>query len=174
MTDSGKPPLSYSTDVVVQVCSCKSKGKHDCSLADAPHASLVLVLLFTLYNLFCKCHNSCWVIVSLYVNLCCQNIRSNKRGSFFATSALLSATPVNFSINGALHCSGFDWASIGLRNNYIGCRIPIEMTSKEVLLYPMIFAIFLFHLYCAGKFALPNCWKWSALKLKLKIENIVM
>ncbi|XP_072278612.1 cadherin-13 [Pyxicephalus adspersus] len=52
VSDSGKPPLSYSTDVTIQVCSCK-KGILDCSSADVPHASLVLVLLFTLYNLFC-------------------------------------------------------------------------------------------------------------------------
>ncbi|XP_018411393.1 PREDICTED: cadherin-13 [Nanorana parkeri] len=52
VTDNGTPPLSYSTDVTIQVCVCK-KGKQDCSSAEAPHASLVLVLLFTLYGLFC-------------------------------------------------------------------------------------------------------------------------
>lgn len=52
VTDAGKPPLSYSTDLTIQVCLCK-KGKVDCSSADAPHVSVVLVLIFTLYNLFC-------------------------------------------------------------------------------------------------------------------------
>ncbi|KAG8562808.1 hypothetical protein GDO81_015821, partial [Engystomops pustulosus] len=52
VTDSGKPPLSYSTDVTIQVCSCK-KGKVDCSSADAPHVSMAVVLMFTLYSLFC-------------------------------------------------------------------------------------------------------------------------
>ncbi|CAJ0942455.1 unnamed protein product [Ranitomeya imitator] len=53
VTDSGKPPLSYSADVTIQVCSCK-KGKVDCSSADAPHVSMAVVLIFTLYSLFCK------------------------------------------------------------------------------------------------------------------------
>ncbi|XP_069595278.1 cadherin-13 [Ranitomeya imitator] len=52
VTDSGKPPLSYSADVTIQVCSCK-KGKVDCSSADAPHVSMAVVLIFTLYSLFC-------------------------------------------------------------------------------------------------------------------------
>ncbi|XP_075138145.1 cadherin-13-like [Leptodactylus fuscus] len=52
VTDSGKPPLSYSADVMIQVCSCK-KGKVDCSSADAPHVSMVVVFMFTLYSLFC-------------------------------------------------------------------------------------------------------------------------
>ncbi|XP_069822265.1 cadherin-13 [Dendropsophus ebraccatus] len=52
VTDSGKPPLSYSADVTIQVCSCK-KGKVDCSSADAPHVSMAILLMFTLYSLFC-------------------------------------------------------------------------------------------------------------------------
>ncbi|XP_073462014.1 cadherin-13 [Aquarana catesbeiana] len=52
VTDAGKPPLSYSTDLTIQVCLCK-KGKIDCSSADAPHVSAALVLVFTFYNLFC-------------------------------------------------------------------------------------------------------------------------
>ncbi|KAM9302426.1 cadherin-13 [Gastrophryne carolinensis] len=53
VTDSGKPPLSYSTDVTIHVCVCKKSGKVDCSSADAPHIRLALVLLFTLYHLIC-------------------------------------------------------------------------------------------------------------------------
>uniref|UniRef100_K9J7L9 Cadherin-13 n=1 Tax=Xenopus tropicalis TaxID=8364 RepID=K9J7L9_XENTR len=51
VTDSGKPPLSNSTELKVQVCSCK-KSKMDCSSADAPHVSMFLLLLFSLSSLF--------------------------------------------------------------------------------------------------------------------------
>ncbi|KAG8437478.1 hypothetical protein GDO86_008253 [Hymenochirus boettgeri] len=54
VTDSGKPPLTNSTELKVQVCSCK-KTKMDCSSASAPHISMaLLLLLFSLSSLFCK------------------------------------------------------------------------------------------------------------------------
>ncbi|XP_034644847.1 cadherin-13 [Trachemys scripta elegans] len=52
VTDSGKPPLTNNTELKVQVCSCK-KSKMDCSAADALHISMILILLFSLFSLFC-------------------------------------------------------------------------------------------------------------------------
>ncbi|KAM4722120.1 cadherin-13 [Rhinophrynus dorsalis] len=52
VTDAGKPPLSNSTELKIQVCSCK-KSKMDCSSADVPHISMVLLLLVSLSSLFC-------------------------------------------------------------------------------------------------------------------------
>ncbi|XP_053304389.1 cadherin-13 isoform X2 [Spea bombifrons] len=52
VTDAGKPPLTNTTELKIQVCSCK-KGKMDCSSAAAPHISLVLVLILSLSSLFC-------------------------------------------------------------------------------------------------------------------------
>ncbi|XP_072135968.1 cadherin-13 [Mobula birostris] len=51
VTDSGKPPLTNSTDVLVQVCSCK-KNKMDCSTANSLHISITL-LLISIITLFC-------------------------------------------------------------------------------------------------------------------------
>ncbi|XP_069494759.1 cadherin-13 [Ambystoma mexicanum] len=52
VTDSGNPPLTNSTELKVQVCSCK-KSKMDCSSAAAPHASVALLILFALFNVLC-------------------------------------------------------------------------------------------------------------------------
>ncbi|NXQ00588.1 CAD13 protein, partial [Vidua macroura] len=52
VTDSGKPPLTNTTELRLQVCTCK-KSKMDCSAADALHISLTLILL-PLLSLFCK------------------------------------------------------------------------------------------------------------------------
>ncbi|XP_053556733.1 cadherin-13 [Bombina bombina] len=52
VTDSGKPPLNNSTELKIQVCSCK-KNKMDCSSADAPHVSVFLFLFFSLFSLWC-------------------------------------------------------------------------------------------------------------------------
>ncbi|XP_007887452.2 cadherin-13 [Callorhinchus milii] len=52
VTDSGKPPLTNSTDVQVQVCSCKN-NKMDCSTASSFHISLTLLLLLSSITLFC-------------------------------------------------------------------------------------------------------------------------
>uniref|UniRef100_A0A674GLI2 Cadherin-13 n=1 Tax=Taeniopygia guttata TaxID=59729 RepID=A0A674GLI2_TAEGU len=51
VTDSGKPPLTNTTELRLQVCTCK-KSKMDCSAADALHISLTLILL-SLLSLFC-------------------------------------------------------------------------------------------------------------------------
>ncbi|XP_061102290.1 cadherin-13 isoform X3 [Conger conger] len=51
VTDSGMPPLSNSTDIKVQVCTCK-KSKMDCSAADSTRSSLVLLCLLLLSLLF--------------------------------------------------------------------------------------------------------------------------
>ncbi|NWH33096.1 CAD13 protein, partial [Chloropsis hardwickii] len=53
VTDSGKPPLTNTTELRLQVCTCK-KSKMDCSASDALHISLTLILL-SLLSLFCKC-----------------------------------------------------------------------------------------------------------------------
>uniref|UniRef100_A0A4W3JGN9 Cadherin-13 n=1 Tax=Callorhinchus milii TaxID=7868 RepID=A0A4W3JGN9_CALMI len=53
VTDSGKPPLTNSTDVQVQVCSCKN-NKMDCSTASSFHISLTLLLLLSSITLFCE------------------------------------------------------------------------------------------------------------------------
>ncbi|XP_027706349.1 cadherin-13 isoform X2 [Vombatus ursinus] len=50
VTDSGKPPLSNTTELRVQVCSCK-KSKMDCSSAGIPHIRTTLVLLLSLFSL---------------------------------------------------------------------------------------------------------------------------
>ncbi|NWH87849.1 CAD13 protein, partial [Aegithalos caudatus] len=52
VTDSGKPPLTNTTELRLQVCTCK-KSKMDCSATDALHISLTLILL-SLLSLFCK------------------------------------------------------------------------------------------------------------------------
>ncbi|XP_054125443.1 cadherin-13 isoform X1 [Melozone crissalis] len=52
VTDSGKPPLTNTTELRLQVCTCK-KSKMDCSASDALHISLTLILL-SLLSLFCK------------------------------------------------------------------------------------------------------------------------
>ncbi|XP_029463978.1 cadherin-13 isoform X2 [Rhinatrema bivittatum] len=53
VTDSGKPPLTNSTELKVQVCTCK-KNKMDCSSANAPHVSMALLLLIlSLFSLSC-------------------------------------------------------------------------------------------------------------------------
>nr|XP_033798456.1 cadherin-13 isoform X1 [Geotrypetes seraphini] len=52
VTDSGKPPLTNSTELKVQVCSCK-KNKMDCSSASAPHIGMALPLLLTFFSLLC-------------------------------------------------------------------------------------------------------------------------
>ncbi|XP_060693972.1 cadherin-13 [Hemiscyllium ocellatum] len=51
VTDGGDPPLTNSTDVLVQVCSCK-KNKMDCSSANSLHISITL-LLVSIITLFC-------------------------------------------------------------------------------------------------------------------------
>ncbi|XP_061102289.1 cadherin-13 isoform X2 [Conger conger] len=51
VTDSGMPPLSNSTDIKVQVCTCK-KSKMDCSAADSTRSSLVLLCLLLLSLLY--------------------------------------------------------------------------------------------------------------------------
>ncbi|XP_069758303.1 cadherin-13 isoform X3 [Narcine bancroftii] len=50
VTDGGNPPLTNSTDVLVQVCSCK-KNKMDCSTANSLHTStkLLLISVITLF-----------------------------------------------------------------------------------------------------------------------------
>ncbi|MBN3316623.1 CAD13 protein, partial [Atractosteus spatula] len=53
VTDSGKPPLSNSTEIKVQVCTCK-KNKMDCSSAGTLHISVALVLCFSFFALFCE------------------------------------------------------------------------------------------------------------------------
>ncbi|XP_015223641.1 cadherin-13 [Lepisosteus oculatus] len=52
VTDSGKPPLFNSTEIKVQVCTCK-KNKMDCSSAGTLHISVALVLCFSFFALFC-------------------------------------------------------------------------------------------------------------------------
>ncbi|XP_063293933.1 cadherin-13 [Pelobates fuscus] len=52
VTDSGKPPLTNSTEIRIQVCSCKNR-KMDCSSADAPHSSLLLFLVLSISSLLC-------------------------------------------------------------------------------------------------------------------------
>ncbi|XP_043944557.1 cadherin-13 [Protopterus annectens] len=52
VSDSGKPPLSNSTEIKVQVCSCK-KNKMDCSSASALHISVTLLIFFSIFSLFC-------------------------------------------------------------------------------------------------------------------------
>ncbi|XP_035275824.1 cadherin-13 isoform X1 [Anguilla anguilla] len=47
VTDSGVPPLSNSTDIKVQVCTCK-KNKMDCSGANLTRSSLLLLSLVLL------------------------------------------------------------------------------------------------------------------------------
>ncbi|XP_059507731.1 cadherin-13 [Stegostoma tigrinum] len=51
VTDGGNPPLTNSTDVLVQVCSCK-KNKMDCSSANSLHISIML-LLASIITLIC-------------------------------------------------------------------------------------------------------------------------
>ncbi|KAI1890038.1 hypothetical protein AGOR_G00169100 [Albula goreensis] len=51
VTDSGVPPLSNSTDIKVQVCTCK-KNKMDCNGAVSVRSSLLLLNL-VLLTLFC-------------------------------------------------------------------------------------------------------------------------
>ncbi|XP_078400688.1 cadherin-13 [Cetorhinus maximus] len=51
VTDGGNPPLTNSTDVLVQICSCK-KNKMDCSTANSLHISITL-LLVSIITLFC-------------------------------------------------------------------------------------------------------------------------
>ncbi|KAM4614386.1 cadherin-13 [Discoglossus pictus] len=50
--DAGKPPLFNTTELKIQVCSCK-KNRMDCSSADAPHVSMLLLLLISLFSLLC-------------------------------------------------------------------------------------------------------------------------
>ncbi|XP_036399517.1 cadherin-13 isoform X1 [Megalops cyprinoides] len=50
VTDSGVPPLSNSTDIKVQVCTCK-KSKMDCSRASSAGSSLLLLGLLLLSSL---------------------------------------------------------------------------------------------------------------------------
>ncbi|KAJ8335510.1 hypothetical protein SKAU_G00388520 [Synaphobranchus kaupii] len=52
VTDSGVPPLSNSTDIKVQVCTCK-KNKMDCSGADSARPGLLLLSLVLLALLSC-------------------------------------------------------------------------------------------------------------------------
>ncbi|XP_042294224.1 cadherin-13 [Sceloporus undulatus] len=51
VTDSGKPPLTNSTELKIQVCSC-TKYKFDCSASSTLHVSLVLAFT-SLFSLFC-------------------------------------------------------------------------------------------------------------------------
>ncbi|XP_069071917.1 cadherin-13 isoform X2 [Pleurodeles waltl] len=53
VTDSGNPPLTNSTDLKVEVCSCKN-SRMDCSSAHAPHLSAALLLPLALFYLFRK------------------------------------------------------------------------------------------------------------------------
>ncbi|XP_043841192.1 cadherin-13 [Dromiciops gliroides] len=50
VTDSGTPPLSNTTELRVQVCSCK-KSKMDCSSAGILHIRSTLVLLLSFFSL---------------------------------------------------------------------------------------------------------------------------
>ncbi|XP_074140839.1 cadherin-13-like [Sminthopsis crassicaudata] len=50
VTDSGTPPLSNTTELRVQVCSCK-KSKMDCSSAGILHIRTTLVLLLSFFSL---------------------------------------------------------------------------------------------------------------------------
>ncbi|MGH0118089.1 UNVERIFIED_CONTAM: hypothetical protein FKN15_043589, partial [Acipenser sinensis] len=50
VTDSGMPPLSNSTEIKVQVCTCK-KNKMDCSAADSLHMSLAMLICFSFITL---------------------------------------------------------------------------------------------------------------------------
>ncbi|XP_041124127.1 cadherin-13-like [Polyodon spathula] len=52
VTDSGMPPLSNSTEIKVQVCTCK-KNKMDCSAADSLHMSLAMLICFSFITLLC-------------------------------------------------------------------------------------------------------------------------
>ncbi|XP_055795283.1 uncharacterized protein LOC129866539 [Salvelinus fontinalis] len=52
VTDSGLPPLSNSTEVKVQVCTCK-KNRMDCSGAGSERSNLMLLLGLVLLSLIC-------------------------------------------------------------------------------------------------------------------------
>ncbi|XP_075432824.1 cadherin-13 isoform X2 [Ascaphus truei] len=52
VTDAGKPPLTNSTELKIQVCYCK-KSKMDCSSGEVPQVSVAALLLFSLFSLFC-------------------------------------------------------------------------------------------------------------------------
>ncbi|XP_039619429.1 cadherin-13 [Polypterus senegalus] len=52
VTDAGTPPLTNSTEVKVQVCTCK-KNKMDCNGANTLHISLALLLSISFITLFC-------------------------------------------------------------------------------------------------------------------------
>uniref|UniRef100_A0A8D0BJ57 Cadherin-13 n=1 Tax=Salvator merianae TaxID=96440 RepID=A0A8D0BJ57_SALMN len=51
VTDSGKPPLTNSTELKIQVCSC-TKYKMDCSSSSTLHISMVLLFVW-LFSLYC-------------------------------------------------------------------------------------------------------------------------
>ncbi|XP_064414708.1 cadherin-13 isoform X2 [Latimeria chalumnae] len=51
VTDSGKPPLTNSTEIKVQVCTCK-KNKMDCSAADSLHISMTLLFILSFFSIF--------------------------------------------------------------------------------------------------------------------------
>uniref|UniRef100_A0A8C7PQ72 Cadherin-13 n=1 Tax=Oncorhynchus mykiss TaxID=8022 RepID=A0A8C7PQ72_ONCMY len=52
VTDSGLPPLSNSTEIKVQVCTCK-KNRMDCSGAGSVRSNLILLLGLVLLSLLC-------------------------------------------------------------------------------------------------------------------------
>ncbi|XP_071182300.1 cadherin-13 [Salvelinus alpinus] len=52
VTDSGLPPLSNSTEIKVQVCTCK-KNRMDCSSAGSVCSNLMMLLALVLLSLFC-------------------------------------------------------------------------------------------------------------------------
>ncbi|XP_058848530.1 cadherin-13-like isoform X2 [Acipenser ruthenus] len=52
VTDSGMPPLPNSTEIKVQVCTCK-KNKMDCSAANSLHMSLAVLICFSFITLLC-------------------------------------------------------------------------------------------------------------------------
>uniref|UniRef100_A0AAZ3P8R6 Cadherin-13 n=1 Tax=Oncorhynchus tshawytscha TaxID=74940 RepID=A0AAZ3P8R6_ONCTS len=52
VTDSGLPPLSNSTEIKVQVCTCK-KNRMDCSSAGSVCSNLMMLLGLVLLSLFC-------------------------------------------------------------------------------------------------------------------------
>ncbi|MGH0142753.1 UNVERIFIED_CONTAM: hypothetical protein FKN15_026770, partial [Acipenser sinensis] len=53
VTDSGMPPLPNSTEIKIQVCTCK-KNKMDCSAANSLHMSLTVLICFSFITLLCK------------------------------------------------------------------------------------------------------------------------
>ncbi|KAF7244611.1 Cadherin-13 [Varanus komodoensis] len=56
VTDSGNPPLTNNTELIIHVCSC-TKNKVDCSASPTLHISMVLIFvsLLSLYKLATAC-----------------------------------------------------------------------------------------------------------------------